>query len=197
MMIVLGRNNLSRSIRLSSATPISLAITTPDPFLGQIRYVESREGKSGTANGSRVLHSSWMMSVSMRVQIRGSLDADSSFSRSESMRLVIQVVKKGRRASSRVCTVAVVQASRNDATFAGSKYSALHIGIMRMLLSRICGINLPSFYHLGRNGIFFTSGHLGADAFSAGRCYRSLAPCEPPEALAAGTGTTWRCYKEA
>lgn len=124
-MTLLGHNSLSRSIRLSSVTPISLDMTLPALSLGQMRYVKSDEGRSGTANGSRVSHSSWMMSVSMREQIRGSLDADSSFSRSESMRLVVQVAKKGRRASSRVCMVAVVQASRKDAILDGSMYSVL------------------------------------------------------------------------
>jgi hypothetical protein len=66
--------------------------------------------------------------------MRGSLHTDSSFSRSDPKRLVIQVAKKGRRASLQFCIVASVQASRKDAMFDGSKYFALHTGVVRMLM---------------------------------------------------------------
>jgi len=121
-------------MRLSSATPISLEITMPALSLGQMRYVEFGEGSFGTENGSRVLHSSWIMSVSIRVPMRGSVATDFSFARSEPKRLVVQVAKKGRRASSRVCMVAVAQASRKDAISDGFMHAALNIFLVRTQL---------------------------------------------------------------
>jgi hypothetical protein len=96
------------------------------------------------------LHSSWTMSVSIRVRMGGSVETDFSFSRSEPKRLVVQVAKKGRRASSRVCIVAFAEASRKDAIFDDSMYFALDIGVVRILLTA----NTWAFtYHLSASSV--------------------------------------------
>ena len=77
------------------------------------------------------------MSVSIKVRMQGSVDIDSSIPRSDPKRLAVQVAKKGRRTSLEFCIVASVHACRKDAMFDGSKYFALHMGVVRLLVEMI------------------------------------------------------------
>ena len=142
MMIVRGRNNFSRRIRLSPATPISLEITMPALSPGQMRYVESGEGSSGTANGSKTLHSSWMMSVSIRSRIRGSPDTDFSF-RGCFRTGFLEGCSFGQLDV--MCPAFVGSGNATDGNFVGSTYhlSVSFVGIGSpsgaVILGRVCG----------------------------------------------------------
>ena len=66
------------------------------------------------------------------------------------MRLVVQVAKKGRRASSIPCMLAFVQASWKVKMFDGSIYLALHMGVVSILLTA----RYVSFtYHLSASSV--------------------------------------------